>query len=118
MPEVKQCAYSPISPSIRSIHQRHEVRYVVVIGGVAKLLEQATLYLDCDSLQRDYRNVIAFLESLPKSLYTSTLLSLYFFRRMIDRFFEQSWRLQSSLFRPLLLDLLNDPATILIGAYY
>lgn len=65
--KLDQSVHSLISSPVGHIDQVSEIRDGVVESGIAQLLEQAALQLDCDLLQGDDCDGVATLESFAKT---------------------------------------------------
>lgn len=65
--KLDQSVHSLISSPVGHIDQVSEVRDGVVESGIAQLLEQAALQLDCDLLQSDDGDGVAALEGFAKA---------------------------------------------------
>lgn len=65
--KLDQSVHSLISSPVGHIDQVSKVRDGVVESGIAQLLEQAALQLDCDLLQGDDGDGVAALEGFAKA---------------------------------------------------
>lgn len=112
--KLDQSVHSLVSSPISHVDQVSKVGDRVVESGIAQLLEQAALQLDCDLLQGDDGDGVAALEGFAKALDAALLLALDVGRRLVDGLFEQARGWSCAFLRALELDFLDDGAAITV----
>ena len=113
--KLDQSVHSLISSPVGHIDQVSKVRDGVVESGIAQLLQQAALQLDCDLLQGDDGDGVAALEGFAKALDAALLLALDVGGRLVDGLFEQARGRRCAFLRALELDFLDDGAAVTVG---
>ena len=90
MSQLNQGVHSLVSSRVGHVDQVSEVGNRIVEGGVAQLLEQTALQLNCNLLQRYNSNCVSALKGLAEALYATLLLALDVGRRLVYGLFQQA----------------------------